>query len=134
MLEATLYKLIPEDVNTFDKLTGGDPYRFHRWHNDGHGVECLYYHFMARDGVKTYKKRLLVSEFRAALCQLRNVGILSRKAFSKACPISESDGLCSFAVCGRILEALHVATYSGRNGFKLTNATEAMRLLQEKQS
>ena len=130
MLESTLRRLIPDEVNTFAKLEHGASYHFDRWKNDRVGSPCLYYWFMARDGVKKNKKRLPVSEIRAALHQLRSAGMLSREAFRKVCPLSESDGSCGFAVVGRILEALHVAVYAGQDGFKLTNPDEATTLLE----
>jgi hypothetical protein len=73
------------------------------------------------------KKRLPVSEIRDALKQIRITGVLTREAFRK-CPIAKSAPY-SFAVLGRILEALHVAVYSGRAGFRLTNADKATNLL-----
>ncbi len=132
MLESTLRRLIPEEVNTFAKLERGAPYYFDRWENDSLGSPCLYYWFMARDGVKKNKKRLPVSEIRAAVRQLRTVGVLSRETFRTVCPTAKSDGQWGFAVVGRIFEALHIAVYSGPDGFKLTNANEATNLLEEK--
>ena len=80
---------------------------------------------MARDGVKKNKKRLPVAEIRAALDELGRAGVLSREKFRKVCPIAEKSGPCGFAVVGRILEALHVAVYSGQHGFTLTGQAEA---------
>jgi hypothetical protein len=131
MLESTLHTLIPEEVNTFAKLQHGESYHFDCWKNDRVGWPCLYYWFIARDGVRKNKKRLPVSEIRAALHQLRRVGVLSRETFREVCPIAESAGPCGFAVVGRILEALHVAVYSSHDGFKLTNAKEATNLLSD---
>src|ERR1035437_7835839 len=71
MLESVLHRLIPEEVNTFAKLAHGEPYHFDRWEKDRVGSPCLYYWFMARDGVKKNKKRLPVSEIRAAFLQLQ---------------------------------------------------------------
>jgi hypothetical protein len=132
MFESTLYSLIPKEVNTFAKLDHGAPYHFDCWKNDRVGSPCLYYWFMARDGVKKNKKRLPVSEIRAALRQLRGAGVLSREMFRKVCPTAKSDGECGYAVVGRILEALHVAIYSGNDGFKLTNPDEATSLIGAK--
>lgn len=131
MLQSALHRLIPQRVNTFAKLHRGSPYHFDRWGVDRAGSPCLYYWFMARDGVKRNKKRLPVSEIRAAVCQLRSAGVLNRKTFPKVCPVAESDGPCGFAVVGRILEALQVAAYSGQDGFKLTNADEVTKLLSD---
>jgi len=129
MFESVLHRLIPEEVNTFAKLQHGEPYHFERWKNDRAGSPCLYYWFMARGGVTKNRKRLPVSEIRAALHQLRSTGVLSRATFRKVCPIAEWAGPCGFAVVGRILEALHVALYSGMGGFKLNDANEVMSLL-----
>jgi hypothetical protein len=129
MLESVLHRLIPEEVNSFAKLAHGEPYHFDRWEKDRVGSPCLYYWFMARDGVKKNKKRLPVSEIRAAFLQLQSTGALTRETYRRVCPTAKSDGSCGFAVVGRILEALHVAVYSGRDGFKLTNANEATNLL-----
>jgi hypothetical protein len=57
MLESTLKTLMPKNVNTFAKLTHGDLYHFDKWANDKDGLSCLYYWFLARDGVKTNGKR-----------------------------------------------------------------------------
>ena len=131
MLESTLHTLIPEKASTFAKLQHGEPYHFDCWKNDRDGSPCLYFWFMARDGVKRNKKHLPVSEIRAALHQLQSVGVLSRGTFRKVCPKAESAGPCGFAVVGRIFEALHVAVYSSQDGFKLTNANEARNLLSD---
>ena len=128
MLESVLHRLIPEEVNTFAKLGHREPYHFDRWKKDRAGSPCLYYWFLARDGVKKNKKRLPVSEIRAAIHQLRTTGALTRDTFREACPTAES-APCSFAVVGRILEALHVAVYSGLEGFILTDANKATTLL-----
>jgi hypothetical protein len=130
MLESTLQKLIPEKLNTFAKLQRGSPYYFDRWENHDRGAPCLYYWFMARDGVKKNKKRIPVIEIRAALHELRSSGLLTRGTFSTGCPVAKGDGSCSLAVVGRIFEALHVAEYSGRGGFKLTNANDVNKLLE----
>jgi hypothetical protein len=130
MFQSTLFRLIPAKLNTFAKFKHGTPYHFDSWKNDRGGAPCLYYWFMG-DVVK-YRKRVPVSEIRAALHQLRSVGVLSREAFRKVCPIAESAGPCGFAVVGRILESLHIAIYSGQDGFKLTNAKEATNLLKAK--
>ena len=123
MLESTLHGLIPKRVSTFPKLRGnGGPYRFDRWEKD-----CLRYSFV---GAKKYTKRLPECEIRAGLSQLRDTGWLSRETFRRICPRAKSDGECGFAVLGRILEALHVAAYSGDAGFRLTNADEAKKLLE----
>lgn len=130
MLETRLRQMIPAQADTFAKLTDDkDPYHFDCWREDRSGSPCLKYWFLARDGVKKNKKRLPISEIRAALQQLLITGALNRKEFEKACPKAKSDGPCGFAVVGRILEALHVASFSGRIGFKLTNANEATQLL-----
>ncbi len=129
MLEAVLHRLIPDEVKSFAKLEHGKPYHFDRWSDDRVGTHCLYYWFVASDGVKRNKKRVPVSEIRAALHQLRSAGVLTRVAFREICPKAESGRPCGFAVVGRILEALDVATYSGRGGFKLTNARRAANLL-----
>jgi hypothetical protein len=131
MLEVILYRLIPEEVRKFDKLNHGVPYLFDRW-NDLDGSLCLYYRVKARNGVKKNKKRLPVAEIRAALHQLETAGVFTRESYRRICPIAETDGPCGFAVLGRILEALHVAVYSGRNGFKLTDASKLANLLGAK--
>lgn len=131
MLESVMHKLIPGKVSTFAKLLGqGAPYHFDRWETDRAGSQCLYYWFMARDGGKN-KKRVPVSEIRAALHQLRGNGVLSREAFRDVCPVAARGGPCGFAVVGRIFEALHVAVYSGQNGFRITNAADASNLLSK---
>ena len=127
MLESTLHRLIPKEVNTFAKLRRGEPYQFHRWENDRSGSLCLYYRFQ---GVEKHTKRLPESEIRAGLRQLRDIGWLSRETFGDVCPTAKSDGECGFAVLGRIFEALGVAVYSGNAGFKLTDADEATNLLE----
>lgn len=131
MLESLLRQTIPAKVRIFAKLTEhGEAYNFDRWNEDRAGSLCLYYWFPARIGVKRNKKRVPVSEVRAALRELRSTGVLTREAFQKACPVAESAGPCGFAVVGRILEALRVAIYSGRNGFNLIDADEATNLLE----
>ncbi len=131
MLEVTLHRLIPEKVNTFAKLERGEPYHFDRCENDRDGSPCLYYWFLAREGAKKNKKRVPVAEIRAALAQLRSCGVLSRETFGKVCSTAAS-APCGFAVVGRVLEALHVAVYSGRDGFTLVNANKATNLLEAK--
>jgi hypothetical protein len=130
MLEAELRALIPNKVSAFAKLTHGKPYHFDCWRNDRAGSPCLYYWFLARNGVDKNTKRVPVSEFRAALLQLRNVGAFSREIFRQVCPTTKSDGECGFAVIGRIFEAFGVAAYSRVDGFKLTNADEVTNLLE----
>jgi hypothetical protein len=117
-------------VNAFAKLTHGEPYHFDRWKNDQAGRPCLYYCFSG--GGRVHKKRVPVSELRAALRQLRNASVLSREMFRQNCPTATSDGECGFAVVGRIFEALGVAVYSRQDGFKLTNVDEATNLLEGK--
>jgi hypothetical protein len=129
MIEATLHRLIPDIVNTFAKLTSGEPYHFDRWEKDKTGLPCLYYWFIARNGVCKHWKRIPISEIHAALCQLQSDGHLNREIFKTVCPVSESAGPCGFAVAGRILEALQVAVYAGHGEFKLTNAKLAVSLL-----
>ncbi len=129
MLESRLRRLIPSEVKKFAKLTQGEPYYFDSWANDRVGKPCMYYWFMARDGVHRYKKRLLISEIRAALDQLQCAGVLTRKSFELVCPTSAAGVSCSFAVFGRILVALNVAIYVGRDGFKLTCASEIANIL-----
>jgi hypothetical protein len=124
MLESTLHTLVPKQLNTFAKLKHGEPYHFDRWEQG-----CLYYWF---EGAKIYKKRLPETEIRAGLRQLRDTGWLRRETFRNICPIARSDGECGFAVLGRIFEFLGVAVYLDNDGFKLTNADEATRLLGEK--
>lgn len=130
MLETILRKLIPEKVSTFAKLNYGEPYHFDSWKKDRAGSPSLYYWFTARDGLKKNKKRVPVSEIGAALRQLQNAGVLKRGTFQSVCRVAESDGPCGFAVIGRILEALGVAVYCGRDGFKLTDADKAGNLLE----
>jgi hypothetical protein len=129
MFASVLHELIPGTVNRFAKLKRGEPYHFDRWETDQLGSPCLYYWFRSRDGVKKNKKRLPISEIRAALLRLRSVGVLTREAFRQVCPTAESAGPCGFAVVGRILESLDVAVYWGREGFKLTNPNKATALL-----
>jgi hypothetical protein len=129
MTEARLHRLIPEQVNTFAKLKRGEPYHFERWKKDRYGTACMYYWFIARDGVNKNRKRVPVTEIHTALCQLQNGGHLNRETFKIVCPVSESAGPCGFTVVGRILEALQVAVYAGRGEFKLTNANRAQSLL-----
>jgi hypothetical protein len=124
MLESTLHRLIPNEVSTFAKLRHGKPYHFDRWENG-----CLYYWF---EGVTKHTKRLPKSEIRSALRQLRDTGWIHQKTFGEICRTARSDGPCGFAVLGRIFEAMGVAVYSGNAGFKLTNADEATKLLEEK--
>ena len=121
--ETMLRKLIPDTVSVFKKLEAGDPYHFCKWAEDRFGAACMYYWFTSGDGSKKNHKRVLVSEVRSALQHLRTTGALDRKAFRTLCAISESAGPCGFAVAGRMLEALGVARYSGRDaGFILTAA------------
>jgi len=128
-LETALHRLIPNEVRTFAKLEHGDPYHFDRWANDNADTLCLYYWFMARDGVKKNKKRVPVSEIRAALRQLLE-GRVKRETFRKICPVTEAAGPCGFAVVGRIFVELGIAVYSGRrDGFKLSDANKARKLL-----
>jgi putative transcriptional regulator len=129
MLRSTLHRLIPHEVRTFAKLRHGEPYHFGSWKNDNADTPCLYYWFMARNGVTKNDKRVPVSEIGSALQRLRDAGVLSREMFAKVCPVAESAGPCGFAVVGRIFEALGVAVYSGRGGFELTNADKAQKLL-----
>jgi hypothetical protein len=125
-----LRKLIPATVNVFKKLEVGDPYHFDHWANDRSGATCMYYWFSSRTGSKKNCKRVLVSEVRTALKHLRTTGALDRKSFRILCPISESAGPCGFAVAGRMLEELGVATYSNRHvGFTLTDRVKAASLL-----
>jgi hypothetical protein len=131
MLEVILHSLIPDKVNTFEKLEGGEPYHFDRWTDDMSGLPCLYYRFKSRDGAKQNKKRIPVREIITALRELQRAGVLDRQAFERVCPIAKA-GPCGFAVVGRILEKLHAASYTGSNGFSLTDANEASRLLEDK--
>lgn len=129
-LEQQLRRLIPGSLHTFAKLAGGRPYRFDRWDCDRNGVDCLYYSFASRDGRGRNVKRVPVHEVRAALQLLVTAGALNREGFVRACPVSESDGACGFAVVGRILEHFRVAAYLGRGqGFGLTNPSRARALL-----
>jgi hypothetical protein len=113
--ESNLRKLIPEKVSEFAKLEGGEPYRFDLWEHDHSGSACLYYFFSSKDGTKTNRKRVILSEVEAAFDTLRHTGRFDRNHFRTSCPRSESSGRCGFVVVGRILEALGEAKYSGRN-------------------
>ncbi len=130
MLESMLRKTVPSVVNSFPKLTTGEPYRFERWAGDDRDILCLYYWFSPRDGLRRNVKRVPVPEILAALGHLRRTGTLDRAAFQKLCPVSESDGPCGFAVLGRTLEALGVAHYVGKRGFELTQPGTADQLLR----
>jgi hypothetical protein len=128
-LDAALRQLIPSAVNMFQKLTAGDPYRFESWSIDRYGAACMYYWFKSKDESRENHKRTPVSELRTALQHLQATGTLDRTAFKTNCPVSQSAGPCGFAVAGRILEALGVARYSGRDGFILIDARKAESFL-----
>jgi hypothetical protein len=128
MLQPILRKLIPHDVRIFPKLQHGEPYHFDSWSHDRNGMLCLYYWF---DGVKQHKKRIPVSEITAAVQRLRDDRAIKRDTFKEVCPVAESAGPCGFTVVGRIFEALGVAVYSQRDGFRLTDADKVMTLLAE---
>jgi len=130
--DAMLRTLIPATLSVFPKLEAGDPYHFDHWAEDSAGAACIYYWFTSRDGNKRNQKRVPVSEVRAALQHLRATGALDRGSFRTRCPISHKSGPCGFAIVGRILEALGVARYSGRDvGFTLTDPVKALSLLEE---
>ena len=130
MLDSTMRRLIPHTVNTFAKLEHGEPYHFDSWATDNTNTPCLYYWFMARNGVTKRKKRVPVYEIGVALRRLLGDGMLRSDRFREVCPVAESDGPCGFAVVGRIFEALDVAAYAGRRrGFRLTDAQRAQKLL-----
>ena|ERR1700730_9070279 len=112
--DSNLRKLIPTIVSEFPKLEAGEPYHFDHWADDRSGSTCLYYWFTSHDGVKRNNKRVLVSEVHAALQHLLSAGVFDRNSFRTCCPRSESSGRCGFVVVGRVLEALGVATYFGR--------------------
>jgi hypothetical protein len=131
--ENELRRLIPEAVYSFPKLTRANavPYRFVRWRHDRDGRDCLYYAFPASErSAPDHVKRVPVREMRAALRLAVNTGRLTREGFRRACPTAESAGPCGFAVTGRILESLGVATYRGPDGFVITQPGRAARLLE----
>jgi hypothetical protein len=122
--DSNLRKLIPAIVSEFPKLEAGQPYHFHHWADDRSGSTCLYYWFSSHSGAKRYNKRVIVSEVHAALQHLLNTGAFDRTSFRARCPKSKSSGPCGFVVVGRILEALGVARYSGREkGFVKPTST-----------
>ena len=112
--DSKLRNLIPASVSEFPKLETGQPYHFDHWADDRSGSSCLYYWFSSHDGTKRNLKRVIVSEIHSALQHLINTGAFDRNSFRAHCPKSESSGRCGFVVMGRILEALGVAVYSGR--------------------
>ena len=131
MLRRKLNEVIPSQYSVFNKLTGGDPYYFDKWASDKYGVLCLYYWFWDKSKTKPNKKRVPVSEIEATVRILLQNGNFSREDFRENCPISESGGSCGFAVIGRILEYLGVASYVGLGkGFRLTNREFAQRILE----
>ena len=135
LLEPTLRKLVPHKVGTFAKLEQGEPYHFDRWGDDHTGTLCLYYSFPARNRERRNTKRIPSSEIDAALRCLCSNGGLRREEFRKVCPVAVSAGPCGFAVVGRIFEELGVAVYaSRRDGFTLTDADKARKLLDPVQS
>lgn len=96
----------------FPKLReSGSPYRCDGWRHDTHDNCCMYYEFSG------HKKRVLLSEIKAAAAHLKAGNIFNRPAFKLLCPVSCRDGYCGFAVIGRILEKILGARYDGRNGF-----------------
>lgn len=122
MLRRKLNKIIPAQHSVFNKLTKGDPFYFDKWETDEYGNFCLYYWFWNKSKTKINTKRVPVSEIEVALCILLKDGSFRREDFNENCPISESAGPCGFAVIGRILECLAVASYMGRGrGFRLTS-------------
>jgi hypothetical protein len=113
--ESKLRDLIPKTASDFSKLGAGEPYHFDRWADDRSGSTCLYYWFYSHDGGKRNNKRVVVSEIQQAFQNLMDTGSFDRDAFRRLCPVSELSGPCGFVVVGRILEALGVAVYSGRD-------------------
>lgn len=131
--DAELRRLIPGIVSEFPKLEMGHPYRFEHWSDDRSGTSSMYYWFDSHDGTAQHHKRLVVSEIHAALEHLLATGAFNRNAFRAHCPVSESSGPCGFVVVGRVLEALGVATYSGREKgfvkFTPTGSGQSLALL-----
>jgi hypothetical protein len=121
--DVNLRNLIPATVSEFQKLETGQPYYFDHWAEDRSGSDCLYYWFSSHNGVKRNNKRVIVSEVNAALQHLLKTGAFDRSSFRSHCPKSKSSGPCGFVVVGRILEALGVARYSGREKGFVTPAS-----------
>ncbi|MCG3114105.1 MAG: hypothetical protein LLH30_00315 [Candidatus Manganitrophus sp. SA1] len=119
MIIQKLKKVIPVRHTMFNKLTHGKPYRFKNWKMDHNGQECLYYEFNGTKG-RRHSKRIPISEIKAAATYLKQNNVFDRTTFNAICPIASSGGPCSFAVLGRCLEYLGLATYQGRGkGFAL---------------
>jgi hypothetical protein len=56
----------------------------------------------------------MASEIYEAFKLIERTGAFDRNVFRTRCPRSESSGRCGFVIVGRILEALDVAIYAGR--------------------
>ncbi|MFH1141478.1 MAG: hypothetical protein V1724_07460, partial [Chloroflexota bacterium] len=106
---------------------GGQPYHFVRWGDNG---DVLQYNFLLKDG-KLQSKKVFVHELREALTAAIDTGNFSPAVFMETCQKTKGRGRCGYAVMGRCLELLGVASLVGpRKGFKITNIGLAQKLIQ----
>jgi hypothetical protein len=106
---------IPNAINRFSKLVGGQPYCFLRWKADKTGAKCLYYKFTGSAGKTKHVKRIPLLEIKAAVHTFRQNGSFDRSDYARVCPVSLSSGPCGFTVIGRYLQFRHNAKYKGRS-------------------
>jgi hypothetical protein len=84
MLESTLHRLIPKEVNTFAKLRHGEPYHFDRWENDRSGSLCLYYWFQVIVGRDSEYALMLMDDLRGRLVNRVQLTTDGHKAYLQA--------------------------------------------------
>ena len=108
MLEPALKKVIPSELNSFNKLTKGrTPYYFTAW-DEIEGVSILRYWFWNKTKTKKNKKRVFVSEIETLLKHMQSADKITRGDYRQSCPRTNGDGTCGFAVIIWILEYFQV--------------------------
>ena len=128
MLEQTLKKAIPHELNSFSKLTEGhDPYYFSSWAEEN-GMPILRYWFWNRTKTRKNGKRVFVNEIEDLLKHSHRTRCITRADYHRYCTRTKSDGDCGFAVIIRILEHFQVVEVVGGE-YTIKSAESIRRLL-----
>ena len=128
MLEQTLKKVIPHELNSFSKLTEGhDPYYFTSWAEEN-GMPILRYWFWNRTKTRKNKKRVFVNEIEELLKHSQRMRRIIRSDYLRYCPRTNSSGDCGFAVIISILEHFQVVEVVGGE-YTIKSAESIRRLL-----
>jgi hypothetical protein len=108
MLEQTLKKVIPHELNSFSKLTEGhDSYYFTSWAEEN-GMPILRYWFWNRTKTRKNGKRVFVNEIENLLKHPYRTRCITRANYLRYCTRTKSGGDSGFAVIVRILEYFQV--------------------------